>query len=269
MPRCTLLAYCNPRLTVGTNRYTLPLSVMLVGDMNKQLVVLAGALAMGAYSAPAKAQREVHELPEIGVEGRVDRPDRPEPGGRGGEGRGGDGRGRGSGSSTSSGTSTTTMTMPTIFISYDTGTPPLPPQGFQSHVVRYSDGSYDLVSVSGPHYSITRYGSGGTPYNTENGYVRDYPKTQQSIDRYRSDGGRFESAGRGPAGMPSGDTWNYDFGMEPRQPEFRSYQPPMPPPVWTCYTSIGPIRVNNVMPAGQPCFAILPQGTFNGTAGYP
>lgn len=180
------------------------------------------AIALGVFCTTGNAQTPGGERPidVVGERGRG--VDRPEPGGGRGD-RDSGSRGRSSrGNSSSSPT-----TAPITYLPYDTGTPPLPPPGYVTHKVEYSDGSYDVVSVRGGNYDIERYTSNGRRAGGERGSVAGYP------------------------GASNSPMWL------------------QPPPVWTCYTPIGPIRVNNPMMAGQPCYAIVPSGRFFGTAGGP
>jgi hypothetical protein len=180
---------------------------------------------------PALAQTAGGER-TINVEGHLpdrDAGPRGEPGGRS-EGS----SGRSDKSAESSSPTDASASIPTVFFEYDVGSPPLPPPGFQVHKVQYGSGSYDVVSVHQREgtYSVDHYSAGGTRIGGDSGNIAGYP----------------------------GGIYN---------PVMHAFPPPPPPSVWTCYTPAGPIRVNNPMVHGDRCVAIVPYGTFYGTAGSP
>lgn len=143
--------------------------------MSPFVKIALSACLSAAISTSAMAQPEggVHELPDINVEGHV--PDKAGPDHAGGAEKGGPEGGSSGGNGSSS--AAQGGNIPVSYLPMDTGTPPLPPPGYQTHKVQYSDGHYDIVSIKdgGATYTIDRHAPNGVRVGGESGSVANYP----------------------------------------------------------------------------------------------
>jgi hypothetical protein len=139
--------------------------------MRRYFIGVAVCFLGTAAFAQQEGGHEIH-LPEMNIEGHA--PEKSGPDHAGGMEKGGpEGNGGGNGASSAA----QGGNIPVSYLPADTGTPPLPPPGFQTHKVQYNDGHYDIVSVrdGGATYSIERHAPNGARIGGESGSVSNYP----------------------------------------------------------------------------------------------